>query len=240
LTLPEVVPAEQWTEARLALLAKEKEMTKQLAALHAERRSLPMVRVDKDYIFEGEKGPALLADLFDGRSQLVVQHVMFDPDWDAPCPGCSAGLDEISEGMLRHLRSRDTSFAAVARAPFGKLGTAWSERGWTAPCYSSYGSDFNYDYQATLDASRGQVQYNYRAEPELVADEPTTEVPGLSCFLRHGDEIFHTYSTFARGTEYIGNAYTLLDLTAFGRSEDWEEPKGRAPRLHGADPTFTD
>jgi predicted dithiol-disulfide oxidoreductase (DUF899 family) len=240
LSLPEVVSPEQWTEARRELLAKEKEMTRQLAALGAERRRLPMVKVDKDYAFEGTKGPATLADLFDGSRQLIIQHVMFGPDWEAPCPGCSAGIDELSEGLLRHVRSRDTAFALVSRAPFGKIEAARTERGWLTPWYSSDGSDFNYDFHATLDASKGPVEFNYQPAPDMVADEPSAEVPGFSCFLRDGDEIFHTYSTFARGTEYIGNAYTLLDLTAFGRSEDWEEPKGRAPRLHGPDPTFTD
>jgi predicted dithiol-disulfide oxidoreductase (DUF899 family) len=240
MSLPEVVSPEQWTEARVRLLAKEKELTRQHDALNAERRGLPMVGVGKDYAFEGPKGPATLADLFDGCRQLIVQHVMFDPDWEAPCPGCSAALDEVSEGLVRHMRSRDTAFALVSRAPFGKLEAVRSVRGWPVPWYSSNGSDFNYDFHVTLDASRPQLQYNYRPEPDLVADEPSTEVPGLSCFLRDGDETFHTYSTYARGTEYIGNAYTLLDLTAFGRSEDWEEPTGRAPRLHGADPTFTD
>jgi len=239
-SLPEVVSPEQWTEARLRLLAREKELTRQHDALNAERRRLPMVTVSKDYIFEGAKGPATLADLFDGSSQLIVQHVMFGPDWDAPCPGCSASVDEISDGLLRHIRSRDTAFVLVSRAPSGKLEAVRSARGWPAPWYSSHGSDFNYDFHATLDAARPQLQYNYRDEPGLVADEPSAEEPGFSCFLRDGGQVFHTYSTYARGTEYIGNAYTLLDLTAFGRSEEWEEPKGRAPRLHGADPTFTD
>jgi predicted dithiol-disulfide oxidoreductase (DUF899 family) len=240
LSLPEVVSAEQWTEARVRLLAREKEMTRRHDALNAERRGLPMVRIEKDYAFEGAKGPATLADLFDGSGQLIVQHVMFGPDWDAPCPGCSASLDEVSEGLLRHVRSRDTAFVLVSRAPFGKISEVQAGRGWVVPWYSSHGGDFNYDFHATLDAARPQLQYNFRPEPDLVADEPSTEVPGFSCFLRDGDEVFHTYSAYARGTEYIGNAYTLLDLTAFGRSEDWEEPKGRAPRLHGADPTFTD
>jgi predicted dithiol-disulfide oxidoreductase (DUF899 family) len=239
-SLPEVGSQEQWTEARLRLLAKEKELTRQHDALNAERRALPMVRVDKDYTFEGQKGPATLADLFDGSRQLIVQHVMFAPDWEAPCPGCSATLDEVSEGLLRHLRSRETAFALVSRAPFGKLEAARLANGWPVRWYSSGDSDFSYDFHATLDASRGQFQYNFRPEPELLADEPYAEMSGYSSFLREGDKVFHTYSVFARGTEYIGNAYTLLDLTAFGRSEDWEEPKGRAPRLHGADPTFTD
>jgi predicted dithiol-disulfide oxidoreductase (DUF899 family) len=240
LSLPEVVSREQWTEARLRLLAQEKEMTRRRDALNAERRRLPMVKVEKDYAFEGPNGAATLADLFGGNSQLIVQHVMYGPDWVAACPGCTAGVDELSEGVLTHVRSRDTSFALVSRAPFAKLEAYRSSRGWTAPWYSSYGSDFNYDFQATVDASRPQLEYNFRPAPQLVADTPSTEMSGFSCFLRDGDEIFHTYSTYSRGTDYIGNAYTLLDLTAFGRSEDWEEPKGRAPRLHGADPTFTD
>jgi predicted dithiol-disulfide oxidoreductase (DUF899 family) len=240
LSFPEVVSREQWTEARRRLLAQEKEMTRRRDELNAERRRLPMVKIEKDYAFDGPKGCAALADLFEGNSQLIVQHVMYGPDWEAACPGCTAWIDELSEAVLTHVRSRDTGFALVSRAPFAKLEAYRTSRGWTAPWYSSNGSDFNYDFQATLDASRPQLEYNFRPEPELVADEPSTEMPGFSCFLRDGDEIFHTYSTYARGTEYLGSSYTLLDLTAFGRSEDWEEPKGRAPRLHGADPTFTD
>jgi predicted dithiol-disulfide oxidoreductase (DUF899 family) len=223
-TLPDVVSRDEWTEARLRLLAAEKELTRRHDVVNADRRRLPMVRVEKDYSFEGPKGPATLADLFDGHRQLVVQHVMFAPGWEAACPGCTATVDELSEGVLRHMSSRDTGFALVARAALGQLEAYRMERGWTAPWYSSYGSDFNYDFEATL--------------PD--AQESFVEMAGLSSFLRDGNDIFHTYSTFARGTEYVGNAYTLLDLTAFGRSEDWEEPKGRAPRLHGADPTFTD
>jgi predicted dithiol-disulfide oxidoreductase (DUF899 family) len=241
MSLPEVVSREQWTEARLRLLAQEKEMTRRHDALNAERRRLPMVRIEKDYTFEGPKGPATLADLFDGCSQLIVQHVMYGPDWDAACPGCTASIDELSAAVLTHVRSRDTAFALVSRAPFAKLEAYRTSRGWTAPWYSSQGSDFNYDFHVTLDGARPQLQYNFRPEPGLVADRPSMEMPGFSCFLREGDEIFHTYSAYGRGTEYVGGtSYPLLDLTAFGRSEDWEEPKGRAPRLHGADPTFTD
>jgi predicted dithiol-disulfide oxidoreductase (DUF899 family) len=199
-----------------------------------------MVRIEKEYVFDGPEGPAALAGLFGGRRQLVVQHVMFGPDWDAACPGCTASVDELSDGVLTHLRSRDTAFALVSRAPLAKLDAYRASRGWTVPWYSSYGSDFNYDFQVSLDASVPQVQYNYRPEPELLDGERSSEMPGFSCFLREGGEIFHTYSTYGRGTEYIGNAYTLLDLTALGRQEDWEEPKGRVSRPHGADPTFTD
>jgi predicted dithiol-disulfide oxidoreductase (DUF899 family) len=238
MALPEVVTREQWLEARKDLLVKEKQATRARDALNAERRRLPMVRIDKDYRFLGPGGEVPLSDLFGENRQLIIQHVMFGPDWEAACPGCTAGVDEISEGMLRHLRSRETAFALVSLAPLDKLEKYRDSRGWTVPWYSSEGSDFNVDFQVTL--TRDEPVYNYRLEPGLLGDAESTEMSGLSCFVRDGDQIFHTYSVFARGTDYIGNAYTLLDLTAFGRSEDWEEPKGRAPRLHGADPTFTD
>jgi predicted dithiol-disulfide oxidoreductase (DUF899 family) len=240
MSLPEVVSREQWLEARVRFLAEEKEQTRGRDALNAERRRLPMVRIGKDYVFEGPQGPAALAGLFGGCRQLIVQHVMFGPDWDAACPGCTASVDELSDGVLTHLRSRDTAFTLVSRAPLAKLAAYRASRGWTVSWYSSYGSDFNYDFQVSLDASLPQVQYNYRPEPELLGGERSSEMPGFSSFLREGGEIFHTYSTYARGTEYIGNAYTLLDLTALGRQEDWEEPKGRVSQPHGADPTFTD
>jgi predicted dithiol-disulfide oxidoreductase (DUF899 family) len=238
-SLPEVVSREEWLEARLRLLAEEKELTRRRDALNAQRRRLPMVRLDKEYRFEGPQGQVTLAGLFGDSSQLIVQHVMFGPDWDAACPGCTAAVDEFSAALLAHLRSRETAFVLASRAPLAKLEAYQASRGWTVPWYSSYGSDFNYDFQVTVDGTTGQVIYNYRPEPDLADREPT-ELPGLSCFLHEGGDIFHTYSTYARGTDQLGNAYTLLDLTALGRSEDWEEPKGRAQKVHGADPTFTD
>jgi predicted dithiol-disulfide oxidoreductase (DUF899 family) len=238
---PEVVTREEWLAARKRLLATEKEHTRSRDALNAERRRLPMVRIDKEYVFEGPEGKVTLAGLFGDSRQLIVQHVMFDPDWDAACPGCTASIDEVADGMLDHVRSRATTFVLVSRAPLAKLQKYQATKGWTVPWYSSHGSDFNYDFQATLDRSIPQLEYNYRPEPEIVSGDTTSaEVPGLSCFLRDGDNIFHTYSTYARGTDGLGGSYSLLDLTALGRQEDWEEPKGRAPRLHGADPTFTD
>ena len=238
---PEVVTREEWLAARKRLLATEKEHTRSRDALNAERRRLPMVRIDKEYVFEGPEGKVTLAGLFGDSRQLIVQHVMFDPDWDAACPGCTASIDEVADGMLDHVRSRATTFVLVSRAPLAKLQKYQATKGWTVPWYSSHGSDFNYDFQATLDRSIPQLEYNYRPEPEIVSGDTTSaEVPGLSCFLRDGDNIFHTYTTYARGTDGLGGSYTLLDLTALGRQEDWEEPKGRAPRLHGADPTFTD
>jgi predicted dithiol-disulfide oxidoreductase (DUF899 family) len=154
----------------------------------------------------------------------------------------------MAPGVFEHLWSRDTTFVAVSRAPYAKLATYRQSRGWRFPWYSSFGTDFNYDFHATLDESVAPVEYNYRDRDEHVRAgsgddtlgvEPE-EVPGVSCFLRDGDRVFHTYSTWARGTDQLGNAYTLLDLTALGRQEEWEEPKGRVARTHGADPTFTD
>jgi predicted dithiol-disulfide oxidoreductase (DUF899 family) len=240
MAFPDVVTRDEWLAARKRLLLVEKQAVHERDALNAERRRLPMVRIEKQYVLDGPGGKVSLTGLFGDNRQLIVQHVMFGPDWDAACPGCTAGIDETSEGTLAHLRTRDTAFALISRAPLDKLEKYRAARGWTIPWYSSYGSDFNYDFQATLDQDRQQLAYNFRDEPDLLADADSTEVPGLSCFLRDGDQVFHTYSTWARGVEYVGSAYTLLDLTALGRQEDWEEPKGRAPRLHGPDPTFTD
>ena len=240
MSLPQVVSRTEWTEARRRLLDEEKKLTRQRDALNAERRRLPMVRVEKDYVFTGPDGPAHLADLFGDHGQLIVQHVMFGPDWDAACPGCTADVDEMADGLFTHLRSRDTEFVLVSRAPLDKLQAYAASRGWTVPWYSSLGSDFNYDFQVTLDRDRPQLDYNYRPVPEALGDADSTELPGVSSFLRDGEQIYHTYSTFARGTDALGSSYSLLDLTAMGRQEDWEEPKGRARSVHGADPTFTD
>jgi predicted dithiol-disulfide oxidoreductase (DUF899 family) len=234
MSLPEVVSREQWREARIRLLAKEKEHIRQRDALNADRRRLPMVRLDKEYVFEGPDGKVTLDALFAGKRQLIIRHVMFGPDWDAPCPACSASINTMSRGVLDHLAARETAFAMTSRAPYDMIAAAASERGWFIPWYSAYGSDFNYDFEVSLDESRGQLTYNYAPAKGFTG----TECPGVSAFLREGDEIFHTYSTFARGTEYLGSAYTLLDLTALGRQEDWEEPKGRAASVHRADPTF--
>jgi predicted dithiol-disulfide oxidoreductase (DUF899 family) len=242
MTLPEITTRENWLAARKELLVREKELTRQRDALNADRRRLPMVEVVKDYAFTGPDGALRLADMFGDRQQLIIQHVMFDPAWEAACPGCTAAFDEVGPGLFRHVRSRDTAFAGVSRAPFAKLAAYKKLHGWQFDWYSSYGTDFNYDFHATLDESVAPIVYNYRTLAEAGEDPVTesTEVPGLSCFLRDGARIFHTYSTYARGTDQIGNAYSLLDLTAFGRSEEWEEPKGRVTNPHGADPTFTD
>jgi predicted dithiol-disulfide oxidoreductase (DUF899 family) len=240
MALPEIVSREDWLEARLRLLALEKEQTARNTGLYAERRRLPMVRIDKKYAFEGPGGQVTLAELFGDRSQLIVQHVMFQPEWEAACPGCTASIDVISERLLAQVHSRDTAFVLVSRAPLAKLEAYKAARGWVVAWYSSEGSDFNYDFHVTLDKSRGSVQYNYKDLSAKLEDSESDDVPGFSCFLRDDGEIYHTYSAYARGAEQTIPAYALLDMTAFGRSEDWEDPKGRARTLHGADPTFTD
>src|SRR5207247_4351307 len=151
--LPRVVSHDEWTAARKQLLAEEKAMTRARDKLSAKRRELPMVKIEKDYLFRGPNGEARLGDLFEGRLQLIVQHFMFDPSWDDGCPSCTAAADEISAGLLAHLHSRDTTFVAVSRAPLEKLHDYKVRKGWTFPWYSSFGSDFNYDYNVTIDAS---------------------------------------------------------------------------------------
>lgn len=246
MSLPAVATREEWLAARKELLAREKEHTRLQDALNTRRRLLPMVRIDKDYAFTGPDGEVSLLGLFSGRSQLIVQHVMYDPAWDDACPSCTASLDELSAGLLRHLRGRQTEFAAVSRTPYAKIAAYQERHGWDFPWYSSYGSDFNYDFHVSLDPSVAPVQYNYRDADELKeaglgwALEEPSEQPGLSCFLRDGEEVFHTYSTFGRGAEQAGGVYSLLDMTALGRQEEWEEPKGRAADPRKSVPVFSE
>jgi predicted dithiol-disulfide oxidoreductase (DUF899 family) len=209
MSLPEIVSRGERRAARAELLLKEKAATRARDALNAERRGLPMVEVDEEYVFEGGDGKATLLDLFEGRRQLVVHHFMFAPEWDAGCRSCSGFLDQV--GHLAHLHARDTSFAAVSRAPYPKILPFKARMGWTLPWYSSYGSGFDRDFEVTLEQ-----------EGELV------ERPGLSCFLRDRGRVFHTYTTYERGLDGLGSTTSLLDLTALGRQEEWEEPKGRA------------
>lgn len=238
MALPEIVSREEWLAARKQLLDREKQATRARDALNADRRRLPMVRITEKYVFEGPEGQVGLADLFNGKRQLIIQHVMFHPDWDKACPSCTAGVDEFSPALLRHLRARETEYALVSRAPYEKLREYAEDRGWFLNWYSSYGSDFNRDFGVTLDADAGTVDYNYGPRPELVGPGEQSEQPGLSTFLKEGGEIFHTYSAFARGVDHLGGAYPLLDLTALGRQEAWEEPKGRYEKVRGAVPDF--
>jgi predicted dithiol-disulfide oxidoreductase (DUF899 family) len=240
MTLPDVVSHEQWLQARTQLLTREKELTHLRDRLVADRRRLPMVRVAKDYRFTGPDGELTLEQLFEGRTQLIVCHFMFDPDWEDGCSSCTAGADEMSAGHLEHLHTRDTTLAYVSRAPYDKIARYREQRGWTFPWYSSHGSDFNYDFAVTLDESVTPPSYNYKDADELrgMGFEPSGEFPGRSSFLCTTDGIFHTYSVYARGTETVGGSYYLLDETALGRQEEWEEPKGRVESARAAMPDF--
>ena len=242
MSLPDVVSRDEWLVARKELLSQEKEQTRARDALNAERRRLPMVEIEKGYVLAGPDGLAGLLDLFDGRRQLIVGHFMFDPSWQDGCPSCSAGADEVSKGLLEHLAARETTLAYVSRAPLDKIERYKAKKGWTFPWYSSFGSDFNYDFHVTMDESVAPIQYNYRSKAEHEAAGMSAfaegEYPGMSYFLRDGDRVFHTYSSYARGAEMTGGSYYFLDLTALGRQEEWEEPKGRADAAHAASPDF--
>jgi predicted dithiol-disulfide oxidoreductase (DUF899 family) len=157
---------------------------------------------------------------------------MFGPDWDKPCPGCAGALSLYTPALFEALASRETTLVAVSRAPIAKIAEAQRDRGWDLPWYSAHGGDFNFDFQVSLDESVPQVEYNYRVELDLLDQDRSVELPGFSAFLRaegpQGTEVFHTYSTYARGMDYAEFVYPMLDWTALGRQEAWEEPKGRA------------
>src|SRR5215213_113986 len=213
MSLPRIATRDEWLAARKALLEKEKALTRARDELNVERRELPMVEITKDYRFDGPEGEVTLLELFEGRRQLILGHLMFDPEWDEGCPSCSAGVDELAPGLHEHLHTRDTTLAFVSRAPLDKLERwrahkRWDQMAW----YSSYGSDFNYDFGVTIDASKGSTTYNFRTPEEyaergergfLEWDQPF-EMPGLSCFLQDDGRVFHTYSQYARGAESTG------------------------------------
>jgi predicted dithiol-disulfide oxidoreductase (DUF899 family) len=205
MTYPRIVSQEEWLAARAELLIKEKEATRARDKLNAERRRLPMVKIDKAYSFEGPDGTASLLDLFDGRRQLIIYHFMFDPSWDDGCRSCSNLVDNIPFRLAR-LNARDTSLVLVSRAPLAKIEPFKARMNWTVPWFSSYGSDFNYDFNVTDEEG---------------------EKPGLSVFLREGEQVLHSYSTSGRGVDILLGTYNYLDLTPLGRQEDWEErPEG--------------
>ena len=245
MTLPEIVTHERWLAASTELVAKEKELTRQRDALNVERRNHPMVEVVEEYALQGPEGTVGLLDLFEGRSQLIVYHFMFDPTWEDGCPSCSAGTDELSPGFFEHLHTRDTSYAMVSRAPLAKLERWKARKGWDVPWYSSFDTRFNHDFGVTVDESAGAATYNYRTRAEHEAagsdvfeSEQPFEMPGRSCFLQVDGRVFHTYSQYARGLESTGGSYYFLDLTALGRQEEWEEPKGRSGGPRTASPDF--
>ncbi|HDZ48202.1 hypothetical protein LCGC14_0026660 [marine sediment metagenome] len=202
--LPSIVSSQEWELAVDQLLIKEKALTRARDALNAERRKLPMVKVDKNYDFHGVNGTTSLLELFAGRRQLIIYHFMYAPDWKAGCDGCSWVADAMTHPA--HLHARDTSLVMVSRAPLDKINQYKTRMGWTIPWYSSFESDFNYDVGVTT------------AEGER---------HGASVFLREGKDIYRTYFTSARGIEYLGSFWTYLDLTPYGRQETWEDsPEG--------------
>src|SRR6266571_9102592 len=213
-----VLSEAEWLKARKKLLALEKEFTHQRDALSAERRNLPWVKVDKPYVFDGPKGKETLADLFDGRNQLIVYHFMFGPGWEQGCPSCSFLSDHI-DGALVHLAHRDVTLLVISRAPLSQIEAFKKRMGWRFKWVSSYGNDFNFDYHVSFtkeQMAEGAVDYNF-ARREF----PSEEAPGLSVFYKdERGEIFHTYSAYARGLDLLVGAYNYLDLAPKGRDED--------------------
>jgi predicted dithiol-disulfide oxidoreductase (DUF899 family) len=215
---PKVVPPAEWLAARKELLAKEKEFTHLRDEISRQRRELPWEKVEKTYVFEGPKGKETLADLFGGRSQLVVYHFMLGPGWKEGCPSCSFISDHI-DGSVVHLAARDVRLAVVSRAPFAEIEAFKKRMGWKFHWVSSYGSDFNYDYQVSMtkeELGKGQVYYNYAMQ-----EFPSEERPGTSVFYKDAaGNVFHTYSSYARGLDILVGAYNWLDITPKGRDEE--------------------
>jgi predicted dithiol-disulfide oxidoreductase (DUF899 family) len=215
MNLPSVVSPSEWTAALDALRIKEKKATRERDALAAERRRLPRVRIEKDYRFDGPSGKVGLGDLFAGRHQLLLYHFMFGPNRQAGCPGCSLVADQI--GHLAHLHARDTSFAMVSRAPIANIEAYRRRMGWTLPWFSSSTSDFNPDFGVGPET------------PDPAQDQDG-ETFGMSVFLREGHHVYRTYFTNGRGVETLGPVWTLLDLTPFGRQENWEDSPAGYPQ----------
>jgi predicted dithiol-disulfide oxidoreductase (DUF899 family) len=211
ISIPKIIPQEEWLAVHEELLKKEKELTRAHDALAAERRRLPMFKIEKDYNFEGPGGSKKFLDLFEGRRQLILYHFMFAPDvggWPAAgCPGCSMFIDQV--GHLAHFHARNTSFALVSLAPIAAIESYRKRMGWTIPWFSSAGTDFNRDFGVTTDKG---------------------ETFELSIFLRNDDDIFQTYFTAGRGVEALGSVWSFLDLTPYGRQEEWEDSPGGWPQ----------
>jgi predicted dithiol-disulfide oxidoreductase (DUF899 family) len=223
---PPITSRDHWLVERKKLLAEEKELTKHYDRVNAERRRLPMVKIEKDYTFDGPNGKPNLKDLFEGRRQLIVYHFMFDPKWDKGCSGCTGYVDAL--GDLSLLNKKETTFVVISRAPLAKLEAYKAEKGWSIKWFSSFGSDFNYDFHVTLDPKVAPAEYNYRTKSEMAAAVGHDvlmegEEHGLSVFFQLEGDVFHTYSSFARGTESVTDTYRLLDITPYGRQQEFED-----------------
>jgi predicted dithiol-disulfide oxidoreductase (DUF899 family) len=213
-----VVSRDEWIKARRALLAREKDFTHVRDALSAARRDLPWVKVDKTYVFDGSDGKVSLPDLFDGRSQLIIYHFMFGPDWEQGCPSCSFVADHI-DGSTVHLAHRDVTLLAVSRAPFAKIAAFKKRMGWKFNWVSSFANDFNRDYHVSFakdELAKGKVDYNF-----ALTEFPIDEAHGVSAFYKdENGDVFHTYSAYARGCDMLVGAYNYLDIAPKGRDED--------------------
>lgn len=236
IALPQIVSRAEWLSARKALLAQEKAATRLRDAVNAQRRRLPMVRVEKAYVFEGPGGPVGLPDLFEDRRLLYVHHFMWNDETGTHCPGCTAAAEVLfTPKILAYLHRKGVSFAAISRAPLSKITPYKAEHGWDFPWVSSQGTSFNYDFHITLDESVAPVEYNYRNKAELLAAGETEESlrgdwTGASVFLRRGDDVFHAYSAYARGLDGLFPSTNFLDLTPYGRQEAWEDSPQGWPR----------
>jgi predicted dithiol-disulfide oxidoreductase (DUF899 family) len=217
--MPPVTEPAEWRAAREELLQLEKAHTREYDRINALRRRLPMVPVLGDYVFQGPEGERTFLQVFEGNRQLIVYHFMFDPAWEKGCDGCTSWVAAL--GDLSELADAQTRLVLVSRAPLEKLQAYALKMGWNYPWYSSFGSDFNFDFGVTLDPERGHTEYNYR--PFRTPLTEVEEAPGLSVFFRNGDDIYHTYSTYARGLESLGDSYRLLDLTPWGRQQEFED-----------------
>ena len=204
---PPIATREEWLAARETLLAHEKELTRHQDRVSAERRRLPMVKVEKNYLFAGPEGQRSLLELFEGQQQLIVYHFMFDPTWEDGCMGCTGFVNDL--GDLAELGNRSTGFVLISRAPLAKLAAYKERMGWDLPWYSSNTTDFNDDFQVTREWG---------------------ETHGLSVFFRLGDDVYHSYSTYNRGCESLSDIYRLLDMTPYGRQEDWEDSPAGWPQ----------
>lgn len=213
----------QWEDARRSLLEREKELTRMSDALAQQRMELPWVRVDEQYVFDTEHGPKSLADLFDGRSQLIVYHFMFGPDWDEGCPSCSSLGDHIDLPRI-HLEHHDVTWVAVSRAPLEKLLAYRTRMGWSFPWASSFANDFNFDFKVSSTEERPLLEYNFRELTEEMRNDGPGELPGMSSFAMQDGAVYHTYSAYARGLDAVWGMYQWLDRAPLGRNEHGSGP----------------